>query len=259
MTILLPALGAASGSPFTVPHVTDPTSRRAAPLMRRVEIAWLSGANRIEEGQRLVPSLPAFEEAFAAFARGTLLSGPGGPIAVEDLWPGMEVRTAQGTLARLRWRGATLIVPGAPGQDPAMTSLTRLATEALGLGRPFHDLVLGPRARTVSRRPGVRLLTGCEAALVPASDLVDGVQAVDVTPAAPVEVFHLLFDRHERLLANGVEVESHHPGPLHAFPLRGEQLALYLACFPHLDDLLGFGEPALPRLRVRDLEIFDAV
>jgi hypothetical protein len=170
----------------------------------------------------------------------------------------MEVRVADGRHARILWRGATMIVPRGEGQDPAMTRLTRLSTEALGYGKPFQDLVLGPRARIVNRRAGVRLLTGREAALVPAADLVDGVHAVEVTPATPVAVFHLLFDRHERFLANGVEVESHHPGPLHVFPLRGEQLALYLACFPHLEDLLGFGEPALPRLRLRDLELFDA-
>ena len=140
-----------------------------------------------------------------------------------------------------------------------MTRLTRLSAEALGYARPFQDLVLGPRARIVDRRPGVRLLTGRMAALVPAADLMDGVAAVEVTPAAPVEVFHLSFERHETLLANGVEVESYHPGPLHDFPLRGDQLALFLSCFPHRSDLLAFGEPAIPRLRLRDLGVFDVV
>lgn len=226
--------------------------------MRRVEVAVLMASGRVEEASRLVPSLAAFEEPFAAFARGTLFQGPGGLIAVEDLWPGMEVRVEGGRLARLEWRGSTMIVPQGQGQDPAMTRLTRLAAESMGYARPFQDLVLGPRARLVNRRPGVRLLTGREAALVPASDSVDGVTAVELAPAAPVEVFHLGFDRHERLLANGVEVESYHPGPLHAFPLRGEQLSLFLGCFPHMPDLFGFGEPALPRLRLRDLDLFDA-
>jgi hypothetical protein len=226
--------------------------------MRRVDIAYLSPLGQIEEASRLVPSLLPYEEAFAAFARGTLLSTERGFVAVEDLWPGMEVRVAGGGLSRLLWRGSTMIVPRGQGQDPAMTRLTRLSADALGFGRPFEDLVLGPRARLVNRRAGVRLLTGHDAALIPASDLVDGVSAIEVTPAAPVEVFHLGFARHERLLANGVEVESHHPGPLHAVPLRGEQLALYLACFPHMPNLLSFGDPALPRLRLRDLDLFDA-
>ncbi len=236
----------------------DGIPRRSVPLMRRVEIAALTPSGTVEEVSRLVPSLPSFEEPFAAFARGTLFPGPRGLIAVEDLRPGMELRVEGGGLARLEWRGSTMIVPQGRGQDPAMTRLTRIAAEAMGYARPLHDLVLGPRARLVNRRPGVRLLTGREAALVPAADLVDGVAAVEVTPATSVEVFHLGFERHERLLANGVEVESYHPGPLHAFPLRGEQLALFLSCFPHLPDLFAFGEPCLPRLRLRDLDLFDA-
>jgi hypothetical protein len=226
--------------------------------MRRVDVAVITASGRVEEVSRLVPSLLPFEEPFAAFARGTLFPGLGGLIAVEDLWPGMELRVEGGRLARLEWRGSTMIVPQGQGQDPTMTRLTRIAAEAMGFARPFQDLVLGPRARLVNRRPGVRLLTGRDAALVPAADLVDGVAAVEVCPATPVEVFHLGFERHERLLANGVEVESFHPGPLHAFPLRGEQLSLFLSCFPHLPDLFAFGEPALPRLRMRDLDLFDA-
>jgi hypothetical protein len=172
-------------------------------------MAYLSPSGRVEETTRLVPSLPAFEEPFAAFARGTMMPGPSGLVAVEDLWPGMEVQVGGGQRARILWRGSTMVIPRGEGQDPAMTRLTRLSAEALGYARPFQDLVLGPRARIVDRRPGVRLLTGGAAALIPAADLVDGVAAVEVTPAAPVEAFHLGFERHETLLANGVEVKSY--------------------------------------------------
>lgn len=232
--------------------------RRPALLMRQVEIAYRSASGQVEEASRLVPSLAIYEEPFAAFARGTLFPTDRGYVAIEDLWPGDEVRVAGGGSARILWRGCTMVVPRGDGQDPLMTRLTRLSAESLGYGKPFEDLVLGPRARIVNRRAGVRLLTGREAALVPAADMVDGIAAVQVTPASAVEVFHLGFARHERLLANGVEVESYHPGPLHAFPLRGDQLALFLSCFPHMPDLLAFGEPALPRLRLRDLDLFDA-
>lgn len=263
-----PAFGLPSGSRRAAPARpvlpapprpgAEPPPRRAPLLRRQVELAVLSASGRVEEGVRIVPSLPPFEEPFAAFARGTLIAGPCGLVAIEDLWPGMEVRIDGGQIGRVLWRGSTMIVPQGEGQDPAMTRLTRLSVEALGLGRPFQDLVLGPRARVVNRRAGVRLLTGRDAALLPASDLVDGSTAVEIAPASPVEVFHLALDRHATLLANGVEVESYHPGPLHAFPLRGEHLALFLGCFPHLRDLLSFGDPILPRLRQRDLELFDA-
>jgi hypothetical protein len=235
----------------------DASPRRAI-MMRRVEIAFLTARGEVEEVARLIPTLPAFEEAFCAFARGTLFPTLLGAIAVEDLWPGMEVRLPEGGTARLLWRGSAMIVPSSRDHDPSMARLTRISADLMGLGRPFEDLMLGPKARIVNRRPGVRLLTGRNAALIPACDLVDGVSVVEVTPPTAVQVFHLAFDRHERLLANGIEVESYHPGPLHTFPLRGEQLAQFMGCFPHRTDLTGFGEPALPRLRLRDLDLFDA-
>ena len=61
-------------------------------------------------------------------------------------------------------------------------------------------------------------------------------------------MFHLGFDRHERLEAHGVEVESQHPGPLQAQSLSVELLDLWLSCFPHRRALADWGPPALPRL-----------
>lgn len=231
--------------------------RRPAPLMRKVEIAWLADGAPEESG-RLVPALGPFEEGFAAFARGTLFPTERGLVSVEDLWPGMAVRTAGSGMQRLLWRGSTMIVPQGRGQDPAMTRLIRIAADALGIARPLHDLVLGPRARLVHRRPGVRTLTGRDAAAIPAADFADGDGVAEIAPVAPVQVFHLGFERQERLVANGVEVESYHPGPAHAFPLRGEMLELFLSCFPGRRHLADFGEPDLPRLRLKDLDLFDA-
>jgi hypothetical protein len=71
-----------------------------------------------------------------------------------------------------------------------------------------------------------------------------------------VPVFHLGFAAHQRLVANGVEVESFHPGPQHRIGLRGDLLDIYLSCFPHQSDLAAFGPPCLPRLRLPDLDLF---
>jgi len=35
-------------------------------------------------------------------------------------------------------------------------------------------------------------------------------------------------------------------------------MALYLSCFPHMTDLAAFGPPCLPRLRLQDLDLFNA-
>lgn len=226
--------------------------------MRKIEVACLSPSGADIAFSRLVPAISPFEDAFAAFSRTTLLTTARGFVAVEDLHPGDRIRTVGNGFQPLLWKGATMIVPHANGQDPAMGRLTRIAADALGIARPMPDLILGPRARLAHRGPGIRALTGADMALIPVRDFIDGDQVVELTPATPVQVFHLGFAGHERVLAHGVEIESMHPGPSNALALRAEMLALYLSCFPHMSDLAAFGPPDLPRLRMQDLDLFNA-
>ena len=227
------------------------------PLMRKIEVACLGSTGNFIDATRLVPAIPVFEDAFAAFARGALFQTERGLTAIEDLWPGDRVRTVGNGFQTLLWRGSTMIVPQAQGQDPTMGRLTRIAADALGIARPMHDLVLGPRARLAHRASGIRALTGKEIALIPARDFIDANNVIELTPPSAVPVFHLGFASHERITANGVEVESYHPGPLHAMGLRQDLVALYLSCFPHMADLAAFGLAALPRLRLNDLDLFN--
>lgn len=223
--------------------------------MRRVEVVSLSPAGEVVHVPRLVPALPAFEEPFAAFTRATLVTTERGLTAVGDLWPGDRVRTVGNGFQPLLWKGTTMLVPHARGQEPAMGRLTRIAADALGIARPMHDLVLGPMARVSHRAAAVERLTGREAALIPARDFIDGFGVLEITPPAPVEICHLGFAGHEIIVANGVEVESYHPGPVHNLGLRPEYMELFLSCFPHLDRIGDWGLPAHPRLRLQDLDL----
>ena len=263
MTIVPTVASAAAVSnppPVQMDRFTRPDGRpqRMMPLMRRIEVVHLSATRQICDFTRIVPAMPAFEDAFAAFARNTLIQSDRGHISVEDLFPGDMIRTVDHGFQPLLWRGMTLLVPQAKGQDVAMGRLTRIAADALGIARPMSDLVLGPRARLAHSAPGVRQLTGQDRAFVPARDFIDGINVMELTPHAPVQVFHLGFATQVRLLAGGVEVESFHPGPTHALGLRGELLALYMSCFPHMADLDAFGPMALPRLRMADLDLISA-
>ena len=238
---------------------SDGRSQRVMPLMRKVEIVHLSPThpNDIVDFTRIVPAIPVFEDAFAAFARGTLLPTDHGEVAVEDLWPGMKIRTVDGGMQTLLWRGATVLSSHAKNQDPAMGQLTRIDADSLGIARPMPDLVLGPRARLAHRAPGIKVLTGHDVAAIPARDFIDGVNIVALTPPTSVQVYHLGLAKPHRLVANGVEVESYHPGPAHLVNLRGEMLDLFLSCFPHIRTIEDFGAPLMPRLRLNDLDLFD--
>lgn len=238
--------------------VACPKTRKAA--TRRVDISYLSAHDDIVDLSRIVPAVPIFDEAFAAFARGTLFVTGTGPVAVEDLLPGDRIKTTENGFQTLLWRGSTMIVPQAQAQDPRMGRLTRIAADALGLGRPMPDLVLGPHARLVHRARHMHGAgeTGPNAAFVRASDFIDGVSVVELRPVAAVQVFHLGFAAQQRISANGVEVESHHPGAGAQTALHDDMRPLYLSLFPHMASLAAFGAPALPRIENPDRDLFAA-
>lgn len=229
--------------------------QRAKPLMRKYEVAYLTPTGDIDEFTRVAPAQSPFEDAFAAFARGTIFATERGPVAVEDILPGDRVRTIEDGFQPLLWRGSTTIVPGATGQSPQMGSLTRIAADSLGVARPMPDLVLGPKARLYHRTEAVQRITRADGAFLPVRDLIDGCNVIELTPMSSVPVYHLGLAGHYRLIACGVELESQHPGTLHDLALRGDALDLYLSLFPHMSGIADFGPPRYPRLRQSDLDM----
>jgi hypothetical protein len=237
---------------------TEDTRPRTPPrrpaLPRKYSVTYLLPDGDIGETSSLAPATPAFEDAFGALGRGTILQSQHGPVAVEDLLPGDSLRLSDGRFAPLLWRGMMTITPDSAQASPSRLTLTRITADALGIGRPLQDLVLGPSARLHHTASGVRKLTNGTAAYIPARDFVDGNQFIELRPAAAVDVYQLGFAAHETLLVNGIGVESLHPGTAFSLGLRGETLAQYLALFPHLSKLEDVGLFRHPRLRLRDLD-----
>ncbi|MEJ6402634.1 Hint domain-containing protein [Yoonia sp. 2307UL14-13] len=223
-------------------------------MTRKYEIKYLHPTAGITEISRLAPALPAFEDAFGALGHGAILQTDNGPMCVEDLLPGDRVRLANGDYDTLLWHGAMTLLPDFNSED---ISLIRITADALGPQRPAPDLVLGPTARLYHRANGVRTLTGVRGAFIPARDFVDGSQFIALRPVAAVRVYQLGFAEHQRLSVNGIEIESLHPGTAFSLGLRGDTLVQFLSLFPHKRDLEEFGTLNTPRLRLRDLDIFD--
>lgn len=242
---------AASSARFTQ---RDGRPQRTQPLMRRYEVVHLLPNGDIDDFSRIAPAHAAFEDSFGSLARGAVLTTTRGGVAIEDILPGDQVKTVTNGFQSVRWRGAMTLVPDAKGQDRRMGKLIRFAADALGIGRPTPDLLLGPSARLYHRSPTLQRVTGHTAAFVPAADFVDGVNIVEVQPQTPVQVFQLGFDAHERIVVNGVEVDSHNPGARHELGLRGDMLDLYLDLFPHASRIEDFGMLMHPRLSMHDLD-----
>ncbi|MCO8145715.1 Hint domain-containing protein [Rhodovulum tesquicola] len=221
---------------------------------RRYEVSGLCPDGYPQHFVRALPAEPHIDEAFCAFAHGTLIATPGGPVAVEDLHPGVMLSTADAGARRLIWVGSTVLMPMTDALRPVPPMLTRLTADSLGLGRPMPDLILGPRARMLFRHPGCHDILGTGAAFGPASALVDGMALIGLRVTRPTRVFHLALEAQHILLANGVEVESYHPGENAADLMDPAARLRFLALFPHLCGFEGFGPMSLPRLTAFEME-----
>lgn len=240
------------------PHVPAPARpvqpSKAPRLTRRYEIAYLTDDGLVACETRVASAVPEIEEAFSAFARGTVIATTEGPVAVEDIVPGMAALTAEGRSARITWVGSMTLFPNCsiPGVAPAR--MTRITADAFGVGRPMPDLVLGPRARLLLRDARSRMATGVETSYAPARCFVDGVSIIEVTPVAPVSVFHLVLERQGSVRAAGLEIESFHPGSDFCDRLDAQLSAEFLGLFPHMRGFAEFGPMSHPRLSVREVE-----
>lgn len=249
-------------APVTGPHATRPrrmtgNPARASLKMRKYEVSSLGDDGNIEFLQQVGPALPVFEAAFSAFARGTLISTTQGPVAVEDLDPGMSIMTAEFGSQPLLWKGSMTLVANAPGCVPENTRLTRIMADAFGMGRPMPDLLAGPGARLLNRPAALRQRMGAGQVFTPARDFIDGFNVIEITPPAPVAVYHLGLPRHATITAAGLDVESMHPGPAFEREMGSTMMALFMTLFPHITHPREFGALAHPRTSSQDKESLD--
>ncbi|WP_057792233.1 Hint domain-containing protein [Roseovarius atlanticus] len=230
-----------------------PPAARSPRPMRKFQMAYLRPDGTAGWTDQIAPATPIFDSAFSAFSHGTLLHTPDGQVAVQDLEPGMSVSTAEHGPSRVLWIGSMTLVPAAAGLDHSACRLTRIMPDTFGLGRPEANLTAGPGARILSRPPGLRDSFGRERVLTPASDLVDGMNVIELVPPRPVTVYHLCLRHHAILRASGIEVESFHPGPGFERAMGPNMLALFLSLFPHVKKPADFGSICHPRLPLQGL------
>lgn len=222
-------------------------------MTRRYEIAYLDANGHCASCTRLAPAIPEFEEAFSAFARGTVISTTEGPVAIEDLVPGMEALTGEGRPEKITWIGSMTLFPTRAMPGMQGSTMTRVTVDAFGIGRPMPDLLLGPRARILVRDARCRYSTGVEAAYAPAATFADGVSIIEVTPVAPITVFHLVLEHQGSIRAAGLEIESFHPGARSAEGFDPQVAQIFLSLFPHMRSIADFGPLAHPRMSAAEV------
>lgn len=224
----------------------DGRPRRANSLMRKYEVAALLPDLTVSFTQHVAPASPFFEECATAFARGTLIDTVRGPVAIEDLVPGDYIETAAGS-EPVTWIGSTTYVPGHDDDATTLTHMTRITTDAFGMGQPPMDVLLGPAARMVVRHARLQALLGQDCVLAPVSDYADGDRFLQVTPMGTVQLYHLMVQRHTTIRIGGVELETYHPGNTAGQTLGQNMRALFLTMFPNITDLDDFGQVSMTR------------
>jgi hypothetical protein len=172
---------------------------------------------------------------YICFTPGARIATAAGEIPVERLQVGDRVVTRDNGLQAIRWIGQRSI------QRPTEMPV-RVRAGAFGGGVPERDLVLSANHRILMADAATRLALGTPEVLVAAKHLAGRPDIVRITPGR-VTFIHLLFDRHEVILANGLWSESFHPGDRALNGLDGPQRAEVLALFPELAAMGGVARP----------------
>jgi len=146
------------------------------------------------------------------FTRGALIETARGPQPVETLKVGDAVPVARGGTQQIRWISSTKLGAADLAQHPEHRPV-RITTGALGGGLPLRDLLVSRQHRMLVTSKVVERMFGTAAALVAAIRMtaLPGIYVdEDVTE---VEYFHILFDTHEIITAEGAPSESLFTGP----------------------------------------------
>ena len=168
------------------------------------------------------------------FNRGTMISTPGGPVAIENLQVGDAVLTLDRGAKPILWVGSRKL-----SQIELMAYSKfrpiRVASGALGSGLPERDLIVSPQHRMLLRSVIAQRMFGSAEIFVPAKKLI-GVPGITVDfELQRVEYFHLLFDRHEVVFAEGAPTESLFTGPEALKGVGAAARAEIAALFPELE------------------------
>ena len=158
------------------------------------------------------------------FAGGTHIETDSGEVAIEKLVAGDLVLTMDHGLQPIRWIGST-IVPATGKFAPV-----RIAKGTMGNHR---DLIVSPQHRMMLEGWQQEMLFGELQTLAPAINLINDT-TITRQRGAFVEYFHILFDNHEIVFAEGAASESFHPGSVGMDSMAKESRAEILDLFPEL-------------------------
>ncbi len=184
------------------------------------------------------------DAAVVCFTPGTRLRTTEGEVPIELLGPGDQLLTRDDGPQEVVWTGQRRMSGARLFALPAQRPV-RIRSNALGLYRPDEDLIVSPDHRVLVKGAVARELWNASEVLVKAGDLAgDKLITVDHSIRETWYV-HLMLERHQVVWANGLEVETFHPGFDGIDTLEDSQQKTLLSVMPHLkNDPTTYGAPA---------------
>lgn len=180
------------------------------------------------------------------FVRGTLIATREGSKPIEELKAGDELITMDHGFQKIRWIGSTTV--------PASGSLAPVVIRKGAMGNE-RDLRVSPQHRMLVRGWHVELMFGKPEALVPAKALIND-ETVFQLEGGKVDYFHVMFDRHEVIYAEGIPSESFHPGHVGLGSFAEETREEILSLFPELrENVTAYSGHARPTLKVKEARV----
>ncbi len=142
-------------------------------------------------------------QSVPCFVSGTMLLTRDGMTPVDWIGVGDDVWTQDHGWQKVRWRDLRHFEEG-----PHFPTPVEIAAGALGPGSPARAIRVSPQHRVVLSGPICVLHFGVEQVLVAAKHLLHWPGVNEVSMEADHAYQHLLFDRHEVLMSEGVATES---------------------------------------------------
>lgn len=183
------------------------------------------------------------------FTAGSLIATPRGERPVEDLRPGDRVITRDNGLQKICWVGRRDLSRGDLAALPDLQPIL-IRAGALSRGMPERDLLVSPNHRMLVASERAEVMFGEREVLVAAKHLT-GLDGIDRAPRTAVSYVHLMFSRHEVILADGAWSESFQPGDYSLQGVGEAQRGEILTLFPELATRAGIGAYQAARLSLK--------
>lgn len=182
------------------------------------------------------------------FAKGTQIETPNGYKSVETLTVGDEVLNQHGETITISWIGQQYFSAAQMTARPNLRPI-KIAAGALGTNSPSSDLIVSPQHRIFLTDWRAKLMFGFDQYLTAAKLLLNDT-TITHAPIEDVEYFHIMFDRHEIIRANGQLAESFYIGDRSLNTLDEKAREEVMTIFPELRENSDFNQsPAAPILK----------